>query len=186
MKSSDFSENREIIQILLNRIRKYCITIRIAKGGDATQITSGGILMFYPILIEKVENGFRVTCRDIPECDITKPTLEELQESTENGLMACAELFYRRKKKLIPLPSKPLKNESRVYIPARVQAKILLCNALAEKRIGLSELAEMLDTSVSQAQRLVDFSKSASIENVEKALKILGLSFNITTERTDI
>lgn len=139
--------------------------------------------MFYPILVEKVEAGYRVTCRDIPECDITKPTLEELQASAENGLMACAELFYRRKKKLIPMPSAPLENESRIYIPARVQAKILLCNALAERRIGLSELAEMLGTSVSQAQRLVDFSKSASIENVEKALKVLGLSINMSSEK---
>ena len=138
--------------------------------------------MYFPVQITKVENGYRVFCRDIPECDITESTLEELQVTTANLLPGCIEAFYRKAGKRIPLPSKPLKNETRVYVPVRVQAKILLWNAICERGIQLKQSADKLGISKSQMQRMVDFSKPASIDSVEKALMHLGLSFNLKTK----
>ena len=46
----------------------------------------------------------------------------------------------------------------------------------------LTEFAERIGCSRTQAQRLVDFSKSASPENIEKALAELGCIFDVTVE----
>lgn len=138
--------------------------------------------MYFPVQITKVENGYRVFSRVIPECDFTETTLEELQVTTANLLPGCMEAFYRKAGKPIPLPSKPLKDETRVYVPVRVQAKILLWNAICERGIQLKQLADELGTSKSQMQRMVDFSKPASIDSVENALMHLGLSFDLCTK----
>ena len=141
--------------------------------------------MHYPVQVTKVENGYRVFCRDIPECDFTESTLEELQITTENLLPGCIEHFYRKAGKKIPLPSKPLKDETMVYVPVRVQAKLLLWNAIVEKGIRLKQLADELGISKSQMQRMVDFSKPASIDSVENAMQHLGLSFDLQTKLDD-
>ena len=93
------------------------------------------------------------------------------------------ELHYRRERKAIPLPSDVQPNEKGLYIPIRVQAKILLWNLLIERGMTLNDLAAMLEVSASQAQRLVDLTKKgASIEAIEDVLNTLGKGLIATTE----
>ena len=140
--------------------------------------------MFYPFKISKTENGrFVITLRDIPECVFTEATEEKAVEAAGTYIPASLEIYYRRKKKAIPLPSAIETDEFPAYVPLRVQAKILLWNFAISKGMNLQSLADYLGISPSQAQRLVDLSKDgATADTVEDALEKLGGQFTLTSE----
>lgn len=74
----------------------------------------------------------------------------------------------------------------KVYVPMRVQARILLWNTIVTKGLSMTEFAKTIGVSNSQAQRLVDFSKNASPESIEQAQAKLGFLFDLSiVEETD-
>lgn len=137
--------------------------------------------MLYGIQITAIDVGkYLVTCRDIPECTFTSSSeLEALQDATKM-LPGTIELFYRQKKRAIPFPSKIKNGEKPVLIPLRLQAKMLLWNTIVNKGLNLSTFAEAIGTSPSNVQRLVDFSKPASVDRIEEALANLGYLFDVS------
>lgn len=140
--------------------------------------------MFYPIQITKTPDGFRAASRDIPEFDFTEKTLEELQKTTQDGLPSVMVLCYRRKRKAIPMPSAPEPGESLVYVPVKLQAKILFWNYLVTNRYRIADLARELGVAHSEAGRLVNLEKDmASIDAIERALRKLGGSFSLTISK---
>ncbi len=140
--------------------------------------------MFYPIEITKTTAGeYRAFCRDLPKLYVSAATIDEIRDLVSSAVPATMELHYRRERKAIPLPSDVQPNEKGLYIPIRVQAKILLWNLLIERGMTLNDLAAMLEVSASQAQRLVDLTKKgASIEAIEDVLNTLGKGLIATTE----
>ena len=68
----------------------------------------------------------------------------------------------------------------KVYVPIRVQARILLWNTIIEKGLNMTKFAKAIGVSNSQAQRLVDFTKKASPESIEIALSKLGYLFDVS------
>ncbi len=142
--------------------------------------------MIYGIRIEKLSTGeYVTTCRDVPECAYTSEDYEIAYRRAREAILLCFELSYRQQKKAMPLPTPVHDGEERIYVPIRVQARILLWNTIVEKGMSMTEFAKAIGSSPSQAQRLVDFSKSASPENIEQALAELGYLFDvsITKER---
>ena len=137
--------------------------------------------MQYGVNIKKLDNGqFECSCPDIPECVFEDDTLEELYKTAGHALPACLHLFYKSKKIAIPLP-KATDCQHYVYVPARVQAKILLWNYMVENRYRTSDLARILECSFSQAKRIIDITQDgASIETIENALRKLGAVFNVS------
>ena len=74
--------------------------------------------------------------------------------------------------------------EAPVYIPARVQAKILFWNYMVENRYRVADIARMNNITQTQAQRYVDLSKDkASIEAIEEAMSKLGFRLLLTLEK---
>ncbi len=137
--------------------------------------------MIYGIRILEIAPGeYLTTCRDLPECTYTSSSAEEAMADAAKAVPGSMELFYRQRKKAIPLPTPMEENEVPLLIPLRVQAKILLWNTVIEKGMNMTEFAKAIGSSPSQAQRLVDFSKSASPENIEQALAELGYLFDVT------
>ena len=137
--------------------------------------------MFYAIKATEIEPGkWEGSCRDIPECLYEANSKEEALELAKSMVPGTLELFYRRKRKVIPMPSPAEEGEEPIYIPARVQAKIALWNYLVSNRYRLSDISKLLDISPAQTQRLVDLSKDgASMEAIEDVLYKLGLYFEV-------
>lgn len=139
--------------------------------------------MQYPVKITALGSGkFQATCRFIPECVYQFDTEKEALDFAGQAIPGTLELYYRRKRKPIPVPDDSLKDgEIPIYVPIKVQAKIALWNALAEKYMRMSDLAKLLGIPAPQAQRYVDLSKDgASVEAIENAFYKLGMHFSLT------
>lgn len=142
--------------------------------------------MYYGIKVVKSPDRdvFVVTCRDLPECTYEDPTLEGAVTAAAQCVPGVMELLYRQKRRAIPLPSPLQDGETPVYIPARVQAKILLWNYMVENRYRVADIARMNNITQTQAQRYVDLSKDkASIEAIEEAMSKLGFRLSLTLEK---
>ncbi len=138
--------------------------------------------MFYGVKIKKNDNGnFQVSCRDFPDVVSEHETEEEAKEFARSFVPGVMMLEYRHKKKAIPLPSPPLEDELALYIPTKVQAKILFWNFIVSNGWKIADVAKKLDISHVEVSRMVDLTKDkASIDAVEKALRSLGGSFNLS------
>ncbi|BBF23865.1 antitoxin HicB [Sutterella megalosphaeroides] len=140
--------------------------------------------MFYGLKTEVVDGKVMCTCRDIPECVYDAPTVEEGEKFAAQAFPAALELFYRRKRAIIPLPSPLQEGEIPIRVPTRVQGKILLWNYMIENRYRLSDLSRLLNISATQVQRFVDLSKDgASMEAIDDALDVLGAHFTLTLQK---
>lgn len=139
--------------------------------------------MQYPVKITALTSGkFEATCRFIPECVYECDTEKEALDYAAQAVPGTLELFYRRKRKPIPLPDGTLEdNETPIYVPIKVQSKIVLWNTLIAKYLRVADLAKALGVSAPQAQRYVDLSKDgASIEAIENAFYKLGMHFDLS------
>ena len=142
--------------------------------------------MYYGIKVVKSPDRdvFVVPCRDLPECTYEDPTLEGAVTAAAQCVPGVMELLYRQKRRAIPLPSPLQDGETPVYIPARVQAKILFWNYMVENRYRVADIARMNNITQTQAQRYVDLSKDkASIEAIEEAMSKLGFRLSLTLEK---
>ena len=137
--------------------------------------------MFYGVKIKKLSNGkFEVSCRDFPDYYSEHENEAAAKDFAKTFIPGIMMTEYRHKKKAIPLPSKPRKNEVAYYIPAKVQAKILFWNFMVEHGLKIADVARKLGVQHSEAARLVDLTKDiASIDAVEYALLKLGGSFDV-------
>ena len=139
--------------------------------------------MIYGVRVERLTNGrFVTTCRDVPELTFISDDEEKAYLASADLIPACFEIHYRQKKKAMPLPSNILDGELPVFVPVRVQARILLWNTIVERGMNMKMFAEKIGVSASQAQKLVDFTKKASIENIEQALATLGKTFELSVK----
>ena len=142
--------------------------------------------MYYGIKVVKSPDRdvFVVTCRGLPEGTYEDPTLEGAVTAAAQCVPGVMELLYRQKRRAIPLPSPLQDGETPVYIPARVQAKILFWNYMVENRYRVADIARMNNITQTQAQRYVDLSKDkASIEAIEEAMSKLGFRLSLTLEK---
>lgn len=139
--------------------------------------------MIYGLKVSAREDGtWRVTCRDIPECEFIENSQEEAETSARDMLPGAMVLYYRRKKKAIPLPTVPQQGELLARVPVKVQAKILFWNYMVENGLKITDVAHRLSISHTEASRLVDLTRdSASVDAVESAAEKLGLQFTLTS-----
>lgn len=137
--------------------------------------------MHYGIKISKLENGkFEISCRDFPDYRSEHDTETEARSFAESFVPKLMMVEYRHKKKAIPLPSEVSESDVLYYIPAKVQAKILLWNFMVAHGLKIADVARRLGVQHSEAARLVDLTKDiASIDAVEAALMKLGASFTL-------
>ncbi len=137
--------------------------------------------MIYGLKIAKRKDGkWRVSCRDIPECNFEEKSRADAVLTAQSALPGAMVLYYRQKRKMIPLPSAPQKGEILARIPVKVQAKMLFWNYMIENGLKISDVARQLQMSHTEASRLVDLTKdSASIDTVESAAESLGFFFSL-------
>lgn len=139
--------------------------------------------MFYAVKLEELgENEYLVTCRDVPECIFKATSKKEAIEQSPSVLTTAMQMHYRRKRKSFPLPSLPEIGERLIYLPLKVQAKILFWNYLQAQEIKLADASRRLGLAQTQVQRMVDLNqdKGASLEAIEDAIVSLGGCFTLT------
>lgn len=136
--------------------------------------------MFYPLQIIHNPSGSVIgACRDIPECVFMAKDAADALKQAPIQIPGSLELHYRRKRRPYPLPTALQKGETPIFVPIRIQTKILLWNELCKRGIRLSEFARDLKINPAQAQRLVNLTQDlVRIDVIEEALATLGCTLD--------
>ena len=129
----------------------------------------------YPAKFEngKKGPGFIITFRDIQEA-ITQA------ETIEDGFMEAADCLEEAIAGRIddgldiPRPSKSLRSEHLISVPAHTAIKAALYLAMLEKEMNKSELARRLNVDVREVRRMLDPHHGTKLPTMEQALEVLG------------
>ncbi|GHC34759.1 hypothetical protein GCM10010082_31890 [Kushneria pakistanensis] len=95
-----------------------------------------------------------------------------LNNEAEDAMIAALSIYVDQGKK-VPVPDRA-PDGAGVYLPALTMAKIALWNAMCDQGVTRSNLAQQLGISAAAAGRLVDLLHHSKLENVERALNVLG------------
>src|SRR5262249_50755828 len=91
---------------------------------------------------------------------------------------------YIKDRRDIPVPSAS-RARHRVTVPALVEAKIRLYEAMRDADVGKSELARRLDWHLPQVDRLLAMTHGSKLEQLESAFQAMGKRLVIAIEDVD-
>lgn len=129
-------------------------------------------MLAYACRFEPVDQGFVVTCRDLPEV-VTQG--DDLEEATVMAVDAIATVLSARAGPTTwPEPSQAQAEETVVSLPPLLGAKVALWASMNEAHLDKSELGRRLGISESAVRRLLDFKHRSHIAQLEAALAVLG------------
>ena len=122
---------------------------------------------------DKKEGGFVITFRDIPEAITQAETIEECFIEAADCL---EEAITGRidDNLIIPKPSKPLRGEKIIPVPAQTAIKAALYVAMYESKVNKSELARRLNVDVKEVRRMLNPHHGTKLPSMEQALAALG------------
>ena len=130
--------------------------------------------MQYPAHFEAApEGGFVVTFRDIPEAITQGDTEAEALEMATDALLTAMD-FYFEDNRQVPMPSRVVKGERLVALPASAWAKVLLLNEMLGQRVTPSELARRMHTRPQDIHRVIDLGHTTKIDTLSQAFSALG------------
>lgn len=127
----------------------------------------------YPLEVHHEATGVWLSCPDLPEMNASGDTLEEAMGEALDGMETALSLYVDQRRQ-IPQPSDLNGADEVLHLPALTVAKIMLWNAMQEQAVSRAELAGRLGCSRQSVDRLVDFLHTSKIEQVERALSVLG------------
>ncbi len=129
--------------------------------------------MQYPATFTKLDDGYGVTFRDIPEAITQGATYNEAVEMAEDALVTAMD-FYFEDNRPVPIASNPQDDEVMVSLPLSIWAKVLLLNALLDSHVSQAELARRMGIKKQQVTRIVNLEHTTKIDTLEKAFKALN------------
>lgn len=122
---------------------------------------------------DKVDGGYVVRFRDLPEAITQGDTPAECQEEAAGALQAAIE--GRIMSNLdIPNPSKARRGERMIAVPVQSALKAALYLELRRTGITRVELARRLRIDEKEARRMLDPHHPTKADRLEKALAVLG------------
>jgi antitoxin HicB len=141
------------------------------------------VVLQYPAVLEKDDNGtWLVTFPDFDDAVTFGDTREEAMAHSVDALESVI-ISRMRHKLAVPTPSaargKPL-----VTIPPLIAAKALLYKELSEQHISIRQLAQKLQCEYPVARRLVDVSRKTQVNEIARALQVLGKRVIIGVEKS--
>ena len=143
-------------------------------------------MMFYKYSIKEVEDKFYGFVEDLDLESLPQNSADEAKEALIKGLSGFIEPQYRKQKLPIPLPRHNIEEGDRVlYIPLKLQLRILLWNTMLTRRYRAADIAKLLGVSRQQVQMYVNGSSGVSVESYEKVLKLLGVYPSISLFDTE-
>ncbi|MFU6376405.1 type II toxin-antitoxin system HicB family antitoxin [Metapseudomonas otitidis] len=135
----------------------------------------------YPISVHRENDHYWSSCPDLPEAHSAGDTLEELLANAVEGIQLAMSIYVDQGRE-IPAASKPEPGQHVIYQPIQFAAKAALWNAMREQGLRVADLARLLEVSHPVAARLVDFEHTSKIEQLEKALGVLGKRLTVISE----
>jgi antitoxin HicB len=131
----------------------------------------------YPITLTPDDDTILVTFPDIPEA-ITFGKYEEDALLQAVDALESALSFYVDDRR--PLPEPSIVKGSRAVQPSALECvKLGLYNEMLKQCVRKSKLARRLNWHLPQVDRLLDLTHSSRLEQLEKAIGVLGKRFDV-------
>lgn len=135
----------------------------------------------YPVTLHRETGSVWVSCEDVPELHSAGDDEAHALREAVDGLETALSIYVDRRQP-IPMPSKPAPGQPVVRLPALSGAKVALWNAMCAKGITKTDMARLIGGNRPQVDRLVDLLHRSKMEQVERALAVLGLRIELSVE----
>lgn len=132
----------------------------------------------YAFKLSKEDDGWVITCRDLPEAISQAEANEDRIDVAEGCLQAALESRIRDNEPL-PVASKARRGEVVVSPPAATAAKAALYDAMREAGISKSELALRLGVDEKEVRRMLDAGHGTKLPRIAEAIEALGRHLHI-------
>lgn len=126
--------------------------------------------------------GLAVFCRDLPELNSFGDDREHAISEAVDAIETTLSLYVDQRRK-IPEATPAHPGEEVIYLPAVTLAKIYLWNEMMARDMRKADLCRLLSVSQTQGDRLVDFTHTSKMEQLEVALDRLGLHLTVAVSR---
>lgn len=137
--------------------------------------------MEYPVTLTPDDNDtVLVTFPDVEGAVTFGDTIEEALTRAPEALATILEAYIKDRRP-IPPPS-ARRTKYRVTVPALVEAKIRLYEAMRAAKVGKAELGRRLDWHLPQVDRLLAMTHGSKLEQLEAAFGALGKRLVVTVE----
>ena len=138
--------------------------------------------MNYPIIFERDTNGtVLVSFPDFPEAHTFGSSQAQALLHARNALATVIDAYIKDRRE-IPAPSRRAARHS-VVVPALIEAKVHLYEAMRTAKIGKAELARRLDVHPPQVDRLLAMTHGSKLEQLEAAFNALGKRLTVGVEK---
>jgi antitoxin HicB len=129
--------------------------------------------MDYPVTLTPDDNGtVLVTFPDVDGAVTFGDTIDEALTRAPDALATILEAYIKDRRP-IPPPS-TRRTKYRVAVPALVEAKIRLYEAMRAAKVGKAELGRRLDWLLPQVDRLLAMTHGSKLAQLEAAFGALG------------
>jgi len=134
----------------------------------------------YPVVLTKESDGYTAVMPDVhaahTEGDTRAEALARAADALETALS-----FYIDKNEDLPAPS-PVRGRPVVVPSAGGALKLHIYQAMRDQKVSKAELARRMKVRPYQIQRLLDLCHNSTTDQLEAALKALGVRVRITAE----
>ena len=132
----------------------------------------------YAFRFTKENDGWVITCRDLPEAISQADTSENRIDTAEGCLQATLESRIHDNEPL-PVASKARRGEVLINSPATTAAKAALYDAMREAGISKIELARKMGIDEKEVRRMLDRAHGTKLPRIAEALEVLGRHLHI-------
>lgn len=137
--------------------------------------------MDYPVTLTPDDNGtVLVTFPDVDGAVTFGDTIDEALARAPDALATILEAYIKDRRP-IPPPS-TRRTKYRVAVPALVEAKIRLYEAMRSAKVGKAELGRRLDWHLPQVDRLLAMTHGSKLAQLEAAFGALGKRLVVSVE----
>lgn len=133
----------------------------------------------YAFKFTKEDDGWVITCRDLPEAISQADAKEDRIDVAEGCLQAAMESRIRDNEPL-PVASKPRRGEVLISPPASTAAKAALYDAMRDAGITKIELARKLGIDEKEVRRMLDAGHGTKLPRIAEAVEVLGRHLHIS------
>ena len=137
--------------------------------------------MEYSVKLQRDDNDtILVSFPDFPEAHTYGKDVKDALKHAPDALATAIDAYIKDRRD-IPLPS-AIVARHRVTVPALVEAKIRLYEAMRDGKVGKSELAKRLDWHLPQVDRLLAMTHGSKLDQLESAFRAMGKRLVIGVE----
>ena len=137
--------------------------------------------MQYPVTLARDDNDtMLVRFPDFPEAHTYGDDAADALAHAQDALATVIDAYIKDKRE-VPRPSTRVARHH-VTVPALIEAKLALYEAMRSARVGKAELARRLDCHLPQIDRLLAMTHGSQFEQLEAAFQALGLRLVVGVE----